>query len=126
VVTVSGLLPRRPACAYTAGSGVRERAVRMETSMAHRFGLPIQVEHAPDGAPTAFEWRGERYDVLQVLGTWRLMDRWWVSQVSVALGIEARGPSDRTYYRVLVPDQQVFELYFDRANNVWVLDTILD
>jgi hypothetical protein len=35
------------------------------------------------------------------------MDRWWVTPVAVALGIEAQGPSDRKYYRLLVPEQQV-------------------
>jgi len=32
----------------------------------------------PDGvAPTAFRWRGQRYQVLQVLGHWREDPGWW-------------------------------------------------
>lgn len=103
-----------------------ESAEEGDPQVAHRYGLPIQVEHSPDGAPTSFEWRGERHPVLQVLGHWHLMDRWWVRPVDVALGHEARGPSDRTYYRVLVPEQQVFELHEDRETNVWVLDVVQD
>lgn len=94
--------------------------------MAHRYGLPIQVEHGPDGAPLAFTWRGERYPVLQVLSEWHLRDRWWVHPVEVALGVEAKGPSDRTYYRVLVSGQQVFEVYHDTIANVWMLDVVQD
>ena len=94
--------------------------------MAHRYGLPIAVDVGADGAPLAFTWRGERYPVLQVLSRWHLLDRWWVSPVSVALGHEARGPSDRTYYRLLVPNQQIFEVYYDAASHVWVLDVVQD
>lgn len=62
--------------------------------------------------------------MLQVLSVWNPRDRWWVHPVEVALGHEARGPSDRTYYRVLVPGQQVFEVYHDAVSNVWVLDVV--
>jgi hypothetical protein len=34
--------------------------------------------------------------------------------------------SDRTYYRVLVPEQQLFEVYDDPVNNTWALDAIQD
>jgi hypothetical protein len=109
-------------------SGLQAKPERLggRTATAHQYGLPIQVEHGPDGAPTAFTWRGERFDVLQVLSEWHLRDRWWVSPVAVALGHEAKGPSDRAYYRVLVPDQQVVELCYDQVSNVWVLDVIWD
>ena len=62
----------------------------------------------------------------RVLSRWHLQDRWWVSPVSHALGHEAKGPSDRHYYRVLVPNQQVFEVYHDLIGNVWVLDIVQD
>lgn len=94
--------------------------------MAHRYGLPIRVRRDKDGAPRSFLWRGETYHVREVLSTWHLMDRWWISPVSVALGHEPRGHSDRTYYRLLLPDHQVFELYHDAANNLWILDVIQD
>ena len=94
--------------------------------MAHRYALPVHMEQGPDGAPTHFTWRGERYCVQHVLSRWHLRDRWWVSPVSQALGHEAKGPSGRHYYRLLVPGQQVLEGYYDAASHVWVLDVIQD
>jgi hypothetical protein len=61
-----------------------------------------------------------------VLSLWHLRDRWWVSPVAVALGDAARGHSDRMYYCLLVPEQQVFEVYHDTVANVWVLDMVHD
>jgi hypothetical protein len=51
---------------------------------------------------------------------------WWVSPISQALGDEARGHSDRRYFRLLVPKQQIFEVYRDTVANVWVLDMVQD
>jgi hypothetical protein len=60
-----------------------------------------------------------------MIGSRHLMDRWWVSPVHVALGSEARGPSNRWYYRVQTRDFQVAELYQDSAAGaVWVLDVV--
>jgi Family of unknown function (DUF6504) len=94
--------------------------------MAHRYRLPIRVRRGPDGAPHRFTWRGEQYRVQEVLGTWHLCDRWWQSPVAAALGTEAQGPSDRHYYRLLVPEQQVFEVYYDTVSHTWVLDVVQD
>jgi hypothetical protein len=44
--------------------------------MAHRYALPVLVDLGPDGVPTHFSWRGERYRVRQVLAMWHLRDRW--------------------------------------------------
>lgn len=46
--------------------------------------------------------------------------------MAISLGHEGNCPSDRTYYRLLVPEQQVFEVYYDRESNVWVLDVVQD
>ncbi len=94
--------------------------------MAHRYSMPIGVEVGTDGTPLAFTWRGERYPVLHVLSVWKLRDHWWVHPVEVALGHEANGPSVRQYFRLLVPDQQVFEVYHDSISHVWVLDVVQD
>lgn len=50
-------------------------------------------------------WRGRRYPVAEVLGSWRLQDRCW----------DRERCSDHTYFRVQTPDFQVFELYFDHV-----------
>lgn len=97
--------------------------------MARRYGDPVRVTLAQAGQvgqatqagdglgerrPTSFTWRGRRYWV-SVLGTWRLRTQWWREQ-----------PADRTYYRVVTADHQVFELYHDAASSVWVLDVCQD
>jgi hypothetical protein len=94
--------------------------------MAHRYGLPIRVEINGRGETTSFVWRGETQRCM-VIGSWHLMDRWWVSPVSVALGTEERGFSNRWFHRVQTPDYQVAELYRDTAaGDVWVLDVVHD
>lgn len=49
--------------------------------MTKRYRETIEeVELLPThdaGAPTAFTWRGHRYQVLQVLGHWREDPGWW-------------------------------------------------
>jgi Family of unknown function (DUF6504) len=97
--------------------------------MAHRYGLPVRVETDDCGAPTSFVWRGQTWRG-EVIGSWHLMDRWWVCRSRprlAAFGREERGPSNRWYYRVQTPDFQVFELYRDSAaGDVWVLDVVHD
>jgi hypothetical protein len=96
--------------------------------MAHHWGMPILVERDPQSAaPRAFTWRGVRYDGLQVLATWHVVDRWWEASNPYA----RRHATDRVYYRVLCElrafaSLAVFELYFDRAANTWVLDREYD
>ena len=40
------------------------------------------------GMPSAFVWRGRRYDVRDVIGRWRIEGRWW------------EDGRDREYWRV--------------------------
>ena len=87
--------------------------------MAHRYGDPVQVQvDAATGAPLTFTWRGLTYAPLTVIATWHLIDRWWEGSL-------ARQASNRQYYRVQLPDLQVFELYCD-AGGGWVLDVVQD
>jgi hypothetical protein len=44
------------------------------------------------------------------------MDRWW----------DAERHADRTYWRVVTRDHQVFELYQEASTSAWVLDVIQD
>jgi len=90
--------------------------------MAHRYGLPVTVVRADDGSPRSFIWHGATYDVAEVLSRWHLMDRWWEAHTPYAM----RGFTDREYFRVRCPDEQLFDLYFDQAQNVWVLDIAHD
>lgn len=97
--------------------------------MAHHYGLPSAVERDPEtGEPRSFVWRGVTYHVDEVLSRWHLMDRWWeASNHEHPRG----GTTDRLDYRVMSRLQAfgslaVFEIYFDRAQNVWVLDREYD
>ena len=86
--------------------------------MAHRYGQPIQMTLAAGGQPSAFGWRGARYRIVETLSTWRLRDRWWETP--------GGGASDRTYYRVRCAGEQFFDLYYDAASDVWMLDRAHD
>jgi uncharacterized protein DUF6504 len=114
--------------------------------MAHRYREPVQVRRAPgvSQAPSAFQWRGEWYQVDAVLAIWRLRDRWWVAPVAdvlsgtndaadVLAGDPAPHPSgdptERVYYRVRCVDpegEQIFDLYHDTTHGQWVLDRAHD
>lgn len=90
--------------------------------MSRRYSEPIAVQTQQDGSPVAFNWRGTLYRV-RIIGRWKLATRWW----------DAGCHSDRTYYRVLTADHQVFEIYYDAAPTAknaegkrWVLDVCQD
>ncbi|HEX9413959.1 MAG TPA: hypothetical protein VF916_10695 [Ktedonobacterales bacterium] len=44
------------------------------------------------------------------------MDRWW----------DAQWHANRTYWRVVTADFQVFELYQEASTGAWVLDVVQD
>lgn len=84
----------------------------------------------PDGAPSAFTWRGVRYRVLSCNESWHLSDRWWVSAAEADRN-GGQGYSDRYYYRVRAKapgtHSDLFaDLDHDRAQNVWTLEKVLD
>lgn len=83
--------------------------------MAHRYGDLVTVRLSEQRVPSAFEWRGRRYWV-DVIANWHLRDRWWAPE----------GHSDRHYFRVMTGNFEVFELYWDAAKALWVLDRCLD
>jgi hypothetical protein len=94
--------------------------------MAHHYGLPIRVTLDEHRQPISFVWRGEVLQVVAILATWRLRDRWWVSPTAVALGLASKPASDRYYYRVECPGLAYYEIYYDAAVNWWVLDREID
>lgn len=83
--------------------------------MARRYQEPITVT-LRDGQPRAFVWRGRRYPVVAVLGTWRLATRWWQPEAVV----------HRRYFRVQTPDWQVFEVFHAVGSDAWTLDVCQD
>jgi hypothetical protein len=66
--------------------------------------------------------RGQRYHIVEFYNHWHLMDRWCERGNRWA----ARGESDRRYYRVECTPWLQADISYDQAQNVWVLDRILD
>lgn len=81
--------------------------------MAKRYEQQVQVEHDA-GLPAAFLWRDRRYEVMDVIGRWRIEGRWWE---------EGR---DREYWRVQARGGAVYDLYRDRRAGVWYLERLWD
>jgi hypothetical protein len=85
--------------------------------MSRFIGLPVKgVKKDASGAPIAFTWRGVTYRG-KIISSWRLSDRWW----------ERETHSDRTYYRLMTADFQVFDIYRENTSRgLWVLSHIYD
>jgi hypothetical protein len=66
------------------------------------------------GMPAAFQWRGRRYEVRDVIGRWRIEGRWW------------EDGRDREYWRVEACGGAVVDLYEDRAAGRWHLERLWD
>jgi Family of unknown function (DUF6504) len=90
--------------------------------MSRFYGLPIRVRRRPDGSPKSFLWREQRYRIVAVYNTWHLMDRWWERGNPWA----AKGESNRYYWRVECQPWLQCDIYYDSAQNVWVMSHVLD
>lgn len=81
--------------------------------MLSPYGDPVTVTQARgELRPTSFTWRGQRYWV-SVLASWRLRSRWWCLE-----------PAERTSFRVVTADGQLFDLSHDHVSGGWVLDAV--
>ncbi|MCC7130430.1 MAG: hypothetical protein B6D39_04120 [Anaerolineae bacterium UTCFX2] len=94
----------------------------------HFINEPIEAVHNPPprfekkpGPPAAFIWRGERFNVVEVLSEWhdyRRRGRMARNmQPAHAQAAEARGSwgVGQDYFQVRTDGGRVFELYYDRA-----------
>jgi Family of unknown function (DUF6504) len=90
--------------------GICERG---RPGMTKRFDEQILVERDA-GMPSAFEWRGRRYEVRDVIGRWRIEGRWWADG------------RDREYWRVEARGGAVWDLYFDRGRGIWHMERLWD
>jgi Family of unknown function (DUF6504) len=84
-----------------------------QPGMTKRFDEEIRVER-DGGLPSAFEWRGRRYEVRDVIGKWRIEGRWWDDG------------RDREYWRVEARGGAVWDLYFDRQRDRWHMERLWD
>ena len=82
-------------------------------TVTKRFDEEISVER-DTGMPSAFEWRGTRYEVADVIGRWRIEGRWWSDG------------RDREYWRVEARGGAVWDLYFDRQRDLWHMERLWD
>jgi len=81
--------------------------------MTKRFDEEVLVERDA-GMPAAFEWRGRRYEVADVIGKWRIEGQWWSDG------------RDREYWRVEARGGAVWDLYFDRQRDRWHMERLWD
>jgi hypothetical protein len=107
--------------------------------MTKRYREPLdEVELAElageEAPPAAFRWRGQRYQVLQVLGHWREDPGWWrrtdgapvrIEQTDL-WRVEARNGSSAAVAstRIGTPTRGVYELV--RRGETWRLDRVWD
>ncbi|HEX9375998.1 MAG TPA: DUF6504 family protein [Actinomycetota bacterium] len=83
--------------------------------MAKRYDDEIRVEVESDGGvPASFRWRNRRYEVVDVIGRWRIEGRWW------------EDGRDREYWRVEARGGAVWDLYHDRRADHWHLERLWD
>ncbi len=90
--------------------------------MSKRYREAIEVDRVNGGSapPAAFSWRGQRYQVLAVLGHWREDAGWWAGGAAAVpqrdlWRVEARAPTRGS---------GVFELV-DQPEG-WLLDRVWD
>jgi hypothetical protein len=84
----------------------------MKKSQDNFFSEEIEVETGrSSGRPSAFTWRGRRYEIREIWGEWPdygfgavPSGRWWQRR-------------HRTYYRVVTGGDEVFEIYLDRGGH---------
>ena len=86
---------------------------------AHARREPVEIEHRPDGARFVRRRGGRGFGrfsrrVVEVLASWREVDRWW----------EARWSVDRMVHRVQLSDGAVVDLA--REGGGWLLVGVVD
>jgi Domain of unknown function (DUF6504) len=118
--------------------------------MAKRYDEPIEVtaDPADSTAPSAFEWRGRRYDIDQRLASWREAGEWWNGYGHTAPlgtnGDRSANVRDREFFRVLARPSEslatgdldadgflrskgaVYDVYRDLTRNCWRIARLWD
>lgn len=84
------------------------------------FNQPPSLEKAPH-CPDSFTWRGETYPVLELLAEWHdyrrrgRMARNMQPQHAAAASARGSIGVGRFHFRVRVPGDRIFEIYYDRS-----------
>ena len=100
---------------HTFDSDLEGVVVRGGAQMSKRYDEAVEVRVERDaGMPSAFVWRGRRYEVADVIGRWRIEGRWWADG------------RDREYWRVEARGGAVWDLYHDRIADRWHMERLWD
>jgi len=68
----------------------------------------VSVDVGEESTPSATHLSGRRIAVESVVETWRIDDEWWRDK-----------PVSRMYWRVLLKDGRVMDVYHDLASGKW-------
>lgn len=91
--------------------------------MTKRYRDDLDEVEVEDACPVRFRWRGQGYEVLQVLGHWYEEPGWWQRADGVAARIE-RTDLWRVEARNGSPTRGIYELV-ERGGR-WRLDRVWD
>jgi hypothetical protein len=97
--------------------------------MTRRYGETILVSKLYNDAPHSFLWHGMTYQVIELLGSWHLRDRWWESATAPYPSkhkSQTLPSSDRRYYRLECSPTLICDTYFDSISGNWILDRVYD
>ncbi|OQB28542.1 MAG: hypothetical protein BWY10_00478 [Chloroflexi bacterium ADurb.Bin180] len=78
-------------------------------------GEPLHIQ-AEQGRPTAFGWRGEMLEIIEINHHWRVDLGWWDPNVCI----------NREYWEVLTDTGLLCLLYHDLPQGDWFLSRIYD
>ncbi len=73
----------------------------------------VHVISDKSGQPACVVWRG-RKEAVRVCNHWRIEDEWWKEGIS------------REYYKVITATNLILVLYYDRLQNAWYAEKIID
>ncbi len=85
-----------------------------------RFYRPPALEKKP-GAPSGFRWKGEEYEIAEVISEWHdyrrrgRMARNMATEHASRAEVKGSWGVGRDYYRVKTVKGRFFEIYYDRA-----------
>ena len=85
-------------------TGTADRPARIRSLNSPR---PLRLDADKDGRP-ALVYLSNRPHAAEVLETWRIDDEWWRQR-----------PASRIYWRVLLDDGQMVDVYRDLVNGRW-------
>ena len=75
---------------------------------------PLTLASSSAGRPQSFSWRGKSHIVMTIPESWADTGAWW------------EGEPEKIFYRLLVDDGGLYELYQERISGRWYLYKVYD